>query len=77
MLDDAWINKKYQVIFVVLDWSKVFDSISPDGLGDALRRFGIPGKIIRIILNIYNGRRFYVTDFGVDSDFHDQLFGIS
>ena len=60
-----------------MDWSKAFDTISPDGLADALRRFGVPDKFVRIIGSVYSGRQFLVSDFDSQSDLHHQAFGIS
>ena len=56
--------RKKKNIFLVLDWAKAFDSISPDGLIVALRRFGIPDRFCATIRAIYSGRKFVVRDAG-------------
>ena len=67
VLDKIWATKDSSIIFAALDWSKAFDSISPSALGDALRRFGIPDKFIKVVSSIYSGRQFIVSDFGKTS----------
>ena len=77
ILDRMWADMNGKGIFLALDWSKAFDSIAPDRLADALRRFGIPGPFIGLISNIYAGRQFFVKDMGITSELHNQRFGIS
>ena len=77
LVDEVWAGKDSQIIFAALDWSKAFDTISPERLAYALYRFGVPDKFIRMIKSIYSGRQFLVSDFGRQSELHSQAFGIS
>ena len=49
VLDDIWAEKNGSAVFVAPDWAKAFDCISPDGLLDALRRFGLPRPFFNLI----------------------------
>ena len=64
LIERTWALKDSTLILLALDWSKAFDTISPEGLNDALRRFGVPEKFRRMVASIYNGRQFIVSDFG-------------
>ena len=77
VLDDVWAEKDGSAVFVALDWAKAFDCISPDGLLDALRRFGLPRPFLEFIKNIYGNRQFFVQDMGQQSKYRAQLHGIS
>ena len=77
VLDDVWASNEDSVVIVALDWAKAFDCISPEGLLDALRRFGLPSCYLSIIKNIYCDRQFYVNDMGETSKHHTQHHGIS
>ena len=63
--------------FLALDWAKVFDSISPEALVQALARFGRSGQILEVIRTIYTDRVFCVRDAGNISQERRQAFGIS
>jgi len=65
------------VVVLALDWAKAFDSISPDGLLDSLRRFGLPDHFVEMIGEIYSHRQFFVSECGQASGIHEQAFGIS
>ena len=77
LLERTCAAKDGSLVFLALDWAKAFDSISPDGLIVALRRFGIPDGFCAIIRAIYSGRRFVVRDAGHTSEPRPQHFGIS
>lgn len=77
MIDQSLSAKDNHLIFLALDWSKAFDSISPQSLQDALRRFGLPDALTQVIASIYRNRQFYVKEAGVKSNIHHQHFGIS
>ena len=73
----AWARRSGQVSLLALDWKKAFDSISPQALLIALRRFGLPSKYVDIIGSIYADRKFRVKS-GTDSSSERlQNFGIS
>ena len=76
MIDEAWATRDGSLIMLALDRAKAFDSISPDALLTALRRFGVPSQILDSIRAIYTGRRFIVNDVGHASLEHPQKFGI-
>ena len=61
---------------LALDWRRAFDSINPESLLLALRRFGIPGEFVAMVRSIYTDREFVVADGGETSDHHRQLSGI-
>eukprot|EP00973_Karenia_brevis_P092451 12412495-Karenia_brevis.AAC.1 len=61
---------------VALDWAKAFDSIAPTQLLSALRRFGVPQEFIHAVGGIYQYRKFFVRESGVDSAWHEQAYGI-
>ena len=77
LLEQTYAAKGGSLAFLALDWAKAFDSISPDGLIVALRRFGIPDGFCSIIRAIYSGRKFVVRDAGHTSEPRPQHFGIS
>ena len=77
MIDRALASKDEQLIILALDWAKAFDSISPDALCIALKRFAISAKLTSIIRDIYSKRIFRVRWNNGVSSFHPQLFGIS
>ena len=62
---------------LALDWAKAFDSIDPECLIHALKRFGLPDKFSQMVSAIYSQRKFFVKDGGHSSSIHDQHFGIS
>ena len=77
LLEQTYAAKGGSLAFLALDWAKAFDSIAPDGLIVALRRFGIPDGFCSIIRAIYSGRKFVVRDAGHTSEPRPQHFGIS
>ena len=76
LLEDAWATKDGQLVLLALDWAKAFDSISPDALMAALKRFGLPYKFVSVVEAIYSRRSFAVRDAGTTSANYEQCFGI-
>ena len=76
LIERAWDLKDGMLVFLALDWAKAFDSISPDALLEALRRFGVPACMLKVISSIYSSRRFQVRDAGCTSKPHPRRFGI-
>ena len=72
----AWARKNGAVHLLALDWRKAFDSINPEGLLDALRRFGLPEHFLTVVASIYTDRTFQVKECGVSSDKRKQRAGI-
>lgn len=62
---------------LALDWKKAFDSINIGAMHTALKRYGIPEKIQRIIASLYEHRMFAVRDGAHQSDDRSQRSGIS
>jgi len=60
-----------------LDWKKAFDSVNTQALNVALRRFGLPPKILRLIDELYSQRSFAVRDGAHGSTLRAQRSGIS
>ena len=77
VLEDVWSEKDGSAVFVALDWAKAFDCISPEGLIDALRRFGLPRPFLEFIKNAYTHRQFFVEDMAKQSEYRAQFHGIS
>ena len=77
MIDAAYESKHEGLMMVFLDWAKTFDRIKHDCLLHALRRFGIPQKIVDVIGAIYNGRQFFVQDHAGISTIFNQNAGIA
>lgn len=65
-----------KLLMIALDWAKAFDSITPDRMRTAMRRFGIPEAFVRAVAGIYTDQKFFVRDAGNESTWHDQHFGI-
>ena len=53
-------ERERELVTVLLDWEKAFDKIHQGRLLDALRRMGIPGKMVRVIEAIYRNPKFAV-----------------
>ena len=66
-----------QLSLLALDWQKCFDSIDPGAMIQALRRFGVPEKFLRVVQAIYADRRFQVKDGADLSKVCRQKAGIS
>ena len=64
-------------MILALDWAKAFDSINVGAMITALRRFGLPEKILRIISHIYQDRFFSVVGGSIGSTTRRQCSGIS
>ena len=75
-LEEAWATKDGKAVLLALDWAKAFDSVTPEALFTALRRFGVPEGFVRMVQGIYAEREFVVKDAGVTSDPHPQKAGI-
>lgn len=76
-MEQAWAWRNGRLHVLALDWRKAFDCISPEGLFQALSRFGIPRDMIDAIQDIYTDREFSVTDCGRTSMKKAQCAGIS
>ena len=77
MIDAAVADKHGELYLILLDWSKAFDRVKTPAMLNALQRFGIPGKMLRVIRSIYTDRVFFVRDWGVQSSQHPQSAGIA
>jgi len=75
-IEQTWAHRNAKMHMLAVDWRKAFDSINPAALMDALRRFGLPEHVLRVVDSIYTGRSFRVKDCGVTSDSHQQNSGI-
>jgi len=76
-IDLALAQRFGKTSLLALDWKKAFDSINVDALIVALRRFGLPPKVLRVIEHIYAERFFTVCDGGSSSSRRRQKSGIS
>ena len=73
----AWAQRSGQAACLALDWQRAFDSISPEALMQALRRFGLPEALLETISAIYDNRKFRVTDGTTFSAEKTQAAGIA
>ena len=48
------------MITVLLDWQKVVDKVHQGRLLDALRRIGIPDKVLRVIEALFRSPKFSI-----------------
>ena len=55
-VEKAWADKGGSLHLLALDWRKAFDSIDPSATLNALRRFGLPPKLLKAIAAIYSER---------------------
>ena len=76
ILEGAWAEKGGSAVLLALDWAKAFDSIRPEALLTALRRFGVPEPFSDMVRNIYENRTFLVQDAGARSRLHPQHAGV-
>ena len=77
LIDAAQEDNNNGLLMVFLDWAKAFDRITPTSLVHALRRFGLPEKIVHMIGSIYRVRRFFVQDFVGTSSVYERSTGIA
>lgn len=77
-LEQAWASRGGKYLFLVLDWRRAFDGISPSRLTWALKRFGIPELMLEAVVGIiYTDRQFIVQEDGGASNPRPQKAGIS
>ena len=76
IIDQAHTREDRKILMLALDWSKAFDSVAPDKLIAALRRFGVPEEFCDAIAVIYRDRQFFVRCMGEDSSWWNQAYGI-
>ena len=76
-LERVWNSKAQKTWLLALDWAKAFDSIPPESLVQALKRFGLPDQFVEVIGEVYSTREFYVHECGVSSNMQLQQSGIS
>ena len=77
LIDLALAQRSGKICMLALDWKQSFDSINIGALSVALRRFGVPPKMLRMIEHIYSVRRFRVKDGDSLSSERLQRSGIS
>jgi len=75
-IDRAMADRGGSLHLLALDWQKAFDSINPDAMLNALRRFGIPAHFCQVVRSIYTGRSFTVHECNKVSDPSKQDSGI-
>ena len=75
-VERAWAHQGGQLHLLALDWRRAFDSIDPDALLNALRRFGLPLHFREAVAAIYNNRSFVVSESGHTSAARTQSSGI-
>ena len=76
-IDLALAQRGGKTALLALDWKKAFDSINVGALIVALRRFGLPPKVLKMIEHIYSERFFTVSEGGISSTCRAQRSGIS
>ena len=66
----------FELVTVLLDWGKAFDKIHQGRLLDALKRIGIPLKMVRAIEATHRNPKFSVQEMGKISSERRQNSGI-
>ena len=56
ILEQAYERSDKRILMLALDWEKAFDSVAPDKLFEALKRFGVLPAFEDIILSIHCDR---------------------
>ena len=64
------------LVTILLDWEKAFDKIHQGRLLDALKRIGIPLKVVRVIEAIYRCPKLSIKEMGKRSSERRQNSGI-
>lgn len=77
LMDNALATKHDGLVLLAMDLAKAFDSVSPEALLQALRRFGIPDCFVDAVAAMYSNRTFCIRDCGATSESFPQHFGIS
>jgi hypothetical protein len=75
-IEKAWAHRGGAVHLLALDWRMAFDSINSESLISALKRFGLPSHILKIVCAVYTDRCFNVNECGVLSELRTQDSGI-
>ena len=75
-LQEMHEEARLELITILLGWEKAFDKIHQGKLLEALRRIGIPSKMIRVIESMYRAPRFSVKEKGRRSTERRQRTGI-
>ena len=75
-LQEMHEEARLELITILLDWEKAFDKIHQGKLLEALRRIGIPDKMVRVIESMYRAPRFSVKEKGKRSTERRQRTGI-
>ena len=65
-----------ELVTILLDWEKAFDKIHQGRLLDALKRIGIPLKMVRVIEAIYRCPKLSIKEMGKRSSERRQNSGI-
>ena len=66
-IDFASATRNGSLHMLALDSRKAFDSIAPEAMLKALRRFGLPQHCLEVVTSIYTDRKFIVRECGVES----------
>ena len=59
MIESARARRAGKLSLLALDWKKAFDSVNVECLLDALRRFGLPHHVVKIVEGLLRARRFF------------------
>ena len=65
-----------QINMVLLDWEKAFDKVSQKCIFVAMRRLGIPEKLVNFVAQMYKHPQFRIEVDGVSSRWYTQSSGI-
>ena len=76
LIHQSIATKDGAIVLLALDWTKAFDSISPDSLFNALYRFDLPNHFVNIVRAIYRERQFFIKETGQSSSKRNQEFSI-
>ena len=73
---DAGYRAGQQLVLVLLDWAKAFDTVDHEALHEALNRMNVPLKMKNVIREIYKNPQFKVEMDGQTSGWKKQETGI-
>lgn len=73
---DLYLEQKKKLYCVFIDYRKAFDSVWRNGLWVKCLRYGINGKIIQVIRNMYNNIKSCVTCDGTLSEYFECNVGV-
>ena len=76
VFEQCRLKQGTRCVSVCIDYSKAFDSISRSMMQKILLAYGIPEKVVRMIMRLYNGSKAHVMTADGPSDEFDITAGV-